>query len=58
MLLSATWLGLSFANRLVDPIRRLISATDQVASGNLFTCRCRIDRPRATSPTSARPSTR
>ena len=37
MLLSATWLGLSFANRLVDPIRRLISATDQVASGNLFT---------------------
>ncbi len=36
MLLSATWLGLSFANRLVEPIRRLISATDQVASGNLF----------------------
>ena len=43
MLLSATWLGLSFANRLVDPIRRLISATDQVASGNLFT-QVRIDR--------------
>ncbi len=43
MLLSATWLGLSFANRLVDPIRRLISATDQVASGNLFT-EVRIDR--------------
>ncbi|MDR3461680.1 MAG: PAS domain-containing sensor histidine kinase [Beijerinckiaceae bacterium] len=36
MLLSATWLGLAFANRLVEPIRRLISATDQVASGNLF----------------------
>ncbi|MGD0632751.1 MAG: PAS domain-containing sensor histidine kinase [Beijerinckiaceae bacterium] len=36
MLLSATWLGLSFANRLVEPIRRLIRATDQVASGNLF----------------------
>jgi two-component system nitrogen regulation sensor histidine kinase NtrY len=36
MLLSATWLGLSFANRLVEPIRRLISATDQVASGNLY----------------------
>lgn len=35
MLLSAVWLGLSFANRLVNPIRRLISATDQVASGNL-----------------------
>ena len=43
MLLSATWLGLSFANRLVDPIRRLISATDQVASGNLFT-HVQIDR--------------
>ncbi len=43
MLLSATWLGLSFANRLVDPIRRLISATDQVASGNLFT-QVQVDR--------------
>ena len=43
MLLAATWLGLAFANRLVDPIRRLISATDQVASGNLFT-QVRIDR--------------
>ena len=36
MLLSATWLGLSFANRLVAPIRRLIAATDQVATGNLY----------------------
>jgi two-component system nitrogen regulation sensor histidine kinase NtrY len=36
MLLSATWLGLSFANRLVQPIRRLIAATDQVSSGNLY----------------------
>ena len=36
MLLSATWLGLSFAGRLVSPIRRLIAATDQVASGNLY----------------------
>ncbi|WOJ89416.1 PAS domain-containing sensor histidine kinase [Methylocapsa polymorpha] len=35
MLLSATWLGLSFANRLVAPIRRLIAAADQVSSGNL-----------------------
>ena len=43
MLLSATWLGLSFANRLVDPIRKLIGATDQVASGNLFT-QVAIDR--------------
>ena len=36
MVLSATWLGLSFASRLVAPIRRLIAATDQVASGNLY----------------------
>ncbi len=36
MLLSATWIGLAFANQLVAPIRRLIAATDQVASGNLY----------------------
>ena len=36
MLLSAVWLGLSFANRLVAPIRRLINAADQVSSGNLY----------------------
>ncbi len=36
MLLSAIWLGLSFANRLVGPIRRLIRATDAVAGGNLY----------------------
>ncbi len=36
MLLSAIWLGLSFANQLVAPIRRLINATDQVSSGNLY----------------------
>ncbi len=36
MLLSAVWLGLSFANVLVAPIRRLINATDQVSSGNLY----------------------
>jgi two-component system nitrogen regulation sensor histidine kinase NtrY len=35
MLLSATWLGLSFANGLVAPIRRLIAANDEVSSGNL-----------------------
>ncbi len=35
MLFSAIWLGLTFANRLVGPIRRLIRATDEVASGNL-----------------------
>ena len=36
VLLSAIWFGLSFANRLVSPIRRLIHATDQVASGNFY----------------------
>jgi two-component system nitrogen regulation sensor histidine kinase NtrY len=35
MLLSATWLGLSFANSLVAPIRRLIAANNEVSSGNL-----------------------
>jgi two-component system nitrogen regulation sensor histidine kinase NtrY len=36
VLLSAVWFGLSFANRLVAPIRRLIHATDQVATGNFY----------------------
>ena len=36
MLLSAIWLGLSFATRLVYPIRRLIRAADAVALGNLY----------------------
>jgi two-component system nitrogen regulation sensor histidine kinase NtrY len=35
VLLSAIWLGISFANRLVAPIRRLIDATAEVAGGNL-----------------------
>jgi two-component system nitrogen regulation sensor histidine kinase NtrY len=36
MLLAAIWLGLAFANQLVSPIRRLIRAADEVASGNLY----------------------
>ncbi|MDE2578434.1 MAG: PAS domain-containing sensor histidine kinase [Hyphomicrobiales bacterium] len=35
LLLSAVWFGLSFANRLMTPIRRLIAATDAVSAGNL-----------------------
>jgi two-component system nitrogen regulation sensor histidine kinase NtrY len=35
-MLSAIRLGLSFANWLVLPIRRLIHATDQVAAGNFY----------------------
>lgn len=36
VLLSAVWFGLSLANKLVSPIRRLIHATDQVAGGNFY----------------------
>jgi two-component system nitrogen regulation sensor histidine kinase NtrY len=36
VLLSAVWFGLNFANRLVAPVRRLIHATDQVATGNFY----------------------
>ncbi len=36
LMLSAVWLGLNFANRLVAPIRRMIHATDQVSSGNFY----------------------
>ena len=35
VLLSSVWIGLAFANRLVAPIRRLISAADIVSTGNL-----------------------
>ena len=35
LLLSAIWIGLGFANRLVAPIRRLIGAADQISRGNL-----------------------
>jgi two-component system nitrogen regulation sensor histidine kinase NtrY len=35
LLLSAIWLGLAFANRLVEPITRLMTAADQVSAGNL-----------------------
>lgn len=35
VLLSAVWIGLSFANRLVAPIRRLIDAANLVSTGNL-----------------------
>jgi two-component system nitrogen regulation sensor histidine kinase NtrY len=36
VLLSAVWIGLSFANRLVAPIRRLIGAANLVSTGNLY----------------------
>jgi two-component system nitrogen regulation sensor histidine kinase NtrY len=40
LLISAVWTGLTFANRLVSPIRRLIRAADSVASGD-FSVRVR-----------------
>jgi two-component system nitrogen regulation sensor histidine kinase NtrY len=36
VLLSAVWIGLNFANRLVAPIRRLIGAANAVSIGNLY----------------------
>ncbi len=36
VLLSAVWIGLNFANRLVEPIRRLIGAANIVSTGNLY----------------------
>ncbi|MBV8745967.1 MAG: PAS domain-containing sensor histidine kinase [Xanthobacteraceae bacterium] len=36
VLLSAVWIGLNFANRLVEPIRRLIAAANVVSTGNLY----------------------
>src|SRR5476649_2670250 len=36
VLLSAVWIVLNFANRLVAPIRRLIGAANLVSTGNLY----------------------
>jgi two-component system nitrogen regulation sensor histidine kinase NtrY len=36
VVLAALWFAINFANRLVSPIQRLIHATDQVSSGNLY----------------------
>jgi len=36
VLLSAVWIGFNYANRLVAPIRRLITAADEVSTGNLL----------------------
>jgi two-component system nitrogen regulation sensor histidine kinase NtrY len=36
VLLSAVWIGLNFANRMVAPIRRLIGAANAVSEGNLY----------------------
>lgn len=36
MLLSAMWIAISFADRLVLPVRRLMMAAQQISSGNLY----------------------
>ncbi|MGE0749262.1 MAG: ATP-binding protein [Variibacter sp.] len=36
VLLSAVWIGLNFANKMVAPIRRLIGAANLVSTGNLY----------------------
>ena len=58
VLLSAVWIGLNFANYLVAPIRRLIGAAQVVSTGNLYVQVPIARGPKATSPSSARPSTR
>lgn len=35
VLLSAIWLGINFANRLVSPIRRLMTAANEISTGDL-----------------------
>ena len=35
VLLSAIWIGLGFADRLVEPVRQLISAAAEISAGNL-----------------------
>ena len=57
VLLSAVWIGLNFANRLVAPIRRLIGAAKSSRPA-ISTSRCRSGAPKAISRSSARPSTR
>ena len=37
LLMSAVWLGLSFANRMIRPIAGLVAATERVRSGDLAT---------------------
>ncbi len=36
MLLAAMWIAISFADRLVVPVRRLMVAAQQISSGNLY----------------------
>jgi two-component system nitrogen regulation sensor histidine kinase NtrY len=55
--LSAIWTGIAVADRLVRPIRQLIGAADEVATGNLDVS-VPVRVPMATWPRSATRSTR
>ena len=57
IILSAIWTGIAVADRLVRPIRQLIGAADEVATGNLDVA-VPVRPPTAMSPRSATPSTR
>ncbi len=46
LLLASIWVGLWFANRLVAPIRRLISAAQEISSGNLDVA-VRVESPQS-----------
>ncbi|MEJ2228197.1 MAG: PAS domain-containing sensor histidine kinase [Alphaproteobacteria bacterium] len=46
LLLASIWIGLSFANSLVAPIRRLIGAAQDVSRGNLSAA-VKVERPRS-----------
>ena len=58
VLLSSAWIGLDFANRLVAPIRRLIGAANRGLDRQSACSGAGAAVRRATSRSSARPSTR
>ena len=57
VLLSAVWIGLNFANRLVAPIRRLIGAANRGLDRQSLRAGAGARSRKAISPSSARPST-
>ena len=57
VLLSAVWIGLNFANRLVAPIRRLIGAANVGVDRQSACARAGAPSRKAISANSARPST-
>lgn len=46
LLLASVWIGLSFANKLVTPIRRLIGAAQDISHGDL-TVAVKVESPRS-----------